>query len=141
MYDHQSLLHIQFLRLVFLVMNMMNSYDKLHQLLSTVQKTEPNSPERSVYRNMCDCALIFDGVRGCYCLEMWNASSVCMFKATLREFPSSSYMCVLWILKVQYVCVLGVLIRSRTTQAWEDGSRLRHRAKKITPLPQAPSSW
>lgn len=36
--------------------------------------------------------------------------------------------------------VLRVLIRSRTTQAWEDVSWIRHKAKKITSLPQAPSS-
>lgn len=106
----------------FIFMNKMNSYDKLNQLLYSVHKTEPNSPERSVCCNMCDCALIFDGVRGCFCLKMWNASSMCMFEATLWEFPPSFYICVLWILKVQYVSVLGVLIRSRTTQAWEDGS-------------------
>lgn len=97
--------------------------------------------QRTACASACDCALNFDGVRGCFCLEMWNASSMCMFKATLREFPPSLYICVLWILKVQYPSVLGVLIWSRTTQAWEDGSQLRHRAKKISPLPQAPSSW
>lgn len=123
-----------------LFINKMNSNDELNQLLHFIQKMELNSPERRVYCNMCDCALIFDGLRG-YCLEMWSALNMCMFKAALQEFPHSSYICVLWILKVQYVRVLGVLIRSRTTQAWEDGTRLRHRAKKITPLPQAPSSW
>lgn len=92
----------------------------------------------NLYYNMCDCAMIFVWLRG-YCLEMWNALSMCMVKAALQEFPHSSYICVLWILKLQYVCILGVLIKSRTTQAWED--RSRHRAKKITPLPQAPSSW
>lgn len=62
----------------------------------------------------------------------------CLKSALLKISPQLLHTCTC-IFYVQYVCVLGVL-RSRTTQAWEDGSRLQHRAKKITFLPQAPSS-
>lgn len=57
----------------------------------------------NLYYNMCACAFIFDGLRG-YCLEMWNALSMCMVKAAgistqllhmcIMDFKGTIYMYV-----------------------------------------------